>query len=348
MAKAVKLSDIAKKLGVSAVTVSKALSGQKGVSDEKRDKIIRLADEMGYVRKVSKTETPSGQSYTFGVIVTERYINDNQSFYWMMYQELSKYAISQNCFTILEVIISEVEARLELPRVFTERKVDGLIFMGECRAEYLRKLMANVKVPFLNLDTVNPVTFCDSIVSNNMLGGYQMTNYLFEQGHKKIGFVGTRLVTSSIDDRFFGYVKSLMEHNIALREDWVLQDRDRRGGRITTQNAALFRLPKEMPTAFFCNCDLAASLLIAKLEREGYSVPGEISIVGFDNFINDQIPKGNITTYEIDVKQMVTHTVMLLLHKIENPDYTTGIFMLPGRLIERNSVRRIAAPVPCI
>ena len=93
MAKAVTLSDIGKKLNVSTVTVSKALSGQKGVSDELRTEIVRLADEMGYIRKASGTEEEGRRSYNIGVIVAERYLKESQSFYWKIYQEISQRAM---------------------------------------------------------------------------------------------------------------------------------------------------------------------------------------------------------------------------------------------------------------
>ena len=100
MAKAVRLSDIGERLGVSAVTVSKALSGQKGVSDELRQKITELADELGYIRTKSTDEEK--ESYTLGLIVAERYLKEGQSFYWNLYQEVLQRAITRNCFVILE------------------------------------------------------------------------------------------------------------------------------------------------------------------------------------------------------------------------------------------------------
>ena len=101
MTKAVKLADIAERVGVSTVTVSKALSGQKGVSEEVRERIKQLADEMGYVKSVSAAKTKDKKSYTLGVIVAERYLEETQSFYWQLYQELSQSAMRKNCFTML-------------------------------------------------------------------------------------------------------------------------------------------------------------------------------------------------------------------------------------------------------
>ncbi|MDY2628974.1 MAG: LacI family DNA-binding transcriptional regulator [Lachnospiraceae bacterium] len=346
MGKSVRLSDIAAKLNVSTVTVSKALSGQKGVSDEMRAKIVSLADEMGYVKSVSTEETVKKRSYTIGVIVAERFLNENQSFYWKLYQEISKRAIARKCFPVLEVISHESEAYKEMPRIIQEEKADGIIIMGEFHKEYAQFLIRGMKCPVINLDTTCDWANCDCVVSNNLLGGYQMTNYLFESGHRKIGFVGTRLATNSIDDRYLGYLKSLMEHGVEKRDDWIIDDRDREFGLVDSNE--YFRLPDEMPTAFFCNCDLSASLLIQKLKRNGYSVPEDISVVGFDNYVVDQFADIGITTYEIDTKEMAGRAVHIMIHKLENEKYTAGIFMLGGTFIERASARQIAPPVPFV
>lgn len=346
MAKTVRLIDIGKKLNVSAVTVSKALSGQKGVSEEMREKIICLADEMGYKRNRIQSEEIKEESFTIGVIVADRYLGENQSFYWKLYQEISKWAISRNCFPMLEVISREVEQRRELPRVIIEKKADGLIVMGEFKHGYAEFLAENIPVPTVSLDTTGRGKVTDCVVSNNLMGGYEMTNYLFDMGHSRIGFVGTRLSTTSIDDRFLGYLKSQMEHGMKVREDWVIDDRDRETGFVDVENK--FELPQEMPTAFFCNCDGTASQLVRKLKQKGYSVPDDISVVGFDNYISDQFAGVGLTTYEINTREMARRTVHIILHKLKNDNYSTGIFMLPGKFVERDSVRRIAPAVPFV
>lgn len=346
MAKTVRLIDIGKKLNVSAVTVSKALSGQKGVSEEMREKIVHLADEMGYKRSETQIESAKEKSFTIGVIVAERYLGENQSFYWKLYQEISKWAISRNCFPVLEVISHKVEKRRELPKVILEKKADGLIVMGEFKHGYAEFLAENILVPAVNLDTTGHGKVTDCVVSNNLMGGYEMTNYLFQMGHSKIGFVGTRLSTPSIDDRFLGYLKSLMEHGVTIREEWIIEDRDRENGFVDVEHK--FNLPKEMPTAFFCNCDGTAKLLIQKLARSGYTVPEDISVIGFDNHIPDQLGTVGLTTYEINTREMAKRTVHIILHKLRNDNYSTGIFILPGKFVERNSVKRIAPAVPLI
>lgn len=345
MAKSVTLSDISERLKISTVTVSKALSGQKGVSEELRKKIIELADEMGY-KKALRNNTERN-SYTIGTIVAERFLQENQSFYWKLYQEINQKAIARNSFTMLEVISYSDEKKFVLPKTVIEGKIDGLIVIGAFKLEYMNMLNEKVMVPRLNLDTTSVGDNCDFVVSNNLMGGYLMTNYLFELGHRKIGFVGTRLATTSIDDRYFGYLKSLMEHGISWSDNWIVDDRDREYGKVDYDNK--FRLPfADMPSAFFCNCDLSASLLIRKLAEAGYSVPKDISVVGFDNYVIDQFGSVGITTYEIDIKEMAGKAVHMMLNKLSKSNYTAGMFVMNGKFIERDSAKQVGLTVPFV
>lgn len=350
MAKAIKMADIAGRLGVSVVTVSKALSGQKGVSDEMREKIKQVAEELGYVRTSQEKSGNTSQNYTLGIIVAERFLSDNQSFYWSLYQEVSRYAVRKNCFTLLEVISPKDESEFAMPKVLSEEKADGLLLMGTFTREYAAYLKKKSLKPLVSLDSSDVEGEMDSVVSNNMVGAYIVTNYLFDRGHRDIGFVGTRLATTSIDDRYFGYLKSLMEHGIDVNPAWVIDDRDRATGRVDEQE--FFELPRgNMPTAFFCNCDMSANLMIRKLAKAGYEVPKDISIAGFDNYLDTQMFETGmtrLTTYEINLKRMARRAVHILTRKIENPEYYSGMNVIAGKFIPKDSVKQIGFPVPFV
>ena len=104
MAKAVKLADIAERVGVSTVTVSKALSGQKGVSEEVREKIRSIAEELGYQQPSAARKSQNQKSYNIGILISERFLDKYESFYWQMYQAVATRATAKECFTMLEVI----------------------------------------------------------------------------------------------------------------------------------------------------------------------------------------------------------------------------------------------------
>ena len=130
MAKAVKLADIGERLGVSTVTVSKALSGQKGVSEELRARIKELADEMGYKQPSAQRREKAGRSYNIGVLISERYLDKYDTFYWQMYQQVATKAVTKECFTLMEVLNVQMERECELPKMVQEQKADGYIIVG--------------------------------------------------------------------------------------------------------------------------------------------------------------------------------------------------------------------------
>ena len=189
MAKAVKLADIAEQVGVSTVTVSKALSGQKGVSEEMREKIKNLAEELGY-RSPSETKRQSAEKqYNIGVLIQEVYLDKYDSFYWKMYQEVNKKAVSRGCFTLLESISRESVLENQMPLLLQEKKVDGLIILGDMTKPYIEQIEKEGGVPVVCLDFYNDAVGLDTVISNSFYGTYALTNYLFSMGHKKIAHI---------------------------------------------------------------------------------------------------------------------------------------------------------------
>lgn len=340
MSKAVKMADIAKVMGVSTVTVSKALSDQKGVSEELREKIKKQAEEMGYrtASSVLREKTKKKVSYTIGVIVSDRFLDKYESFYWKLYQEVATVAVQRGCFTMLEVLPSEDEEQMSMPRLLQEKKTEGLVVIGRLKEDYLDKLMEYADIPVFFLDFQDRNGQYDSVVSNSYFGMYVMTNYLFDMGHRDIAFVGNVLSTDSITDRYFGYVKSLYEHGIDVVQDWVLNDRNSDTGR--SDAGFELRLPDKMPTAFVCNNDAAAAMLVQKLEQKGYRVPEDISVVGYDNYQPPGLCDVRITSYEVDMREMAKRTIKNMIRKISGEPYKQGVYIVNGRIVCKDSVAR--------
>lgn len=338
MAKTVKLADIAEKVGVSTVTVSKALSGQKGVSEEMREKIKQLADELGYRSPSENKRQTTEKQYNIGVIIQEVYLDKYDSFYLTMYQELNKRAVARGCFTLLESMSRESVLSNVMPLLVQEKKVDGLIVVGDMTQTYMEHLEAEAGIPVVCMDFYNDTINLDTVISNSFYGTYALTNYLFQMGHKKIAYVGTVGTTNSITDRYLGYAKSLLEHHIEVRKDYVIDDRDTKTGRMDLEK--YYQLPEDMPSAFVCNCDLAASYLIRKLRANGYRVPEDISVVGFDNYLFLGLCDIGITTYEVNIGEMARRVVHKIVRKIANENYTAGVFIVDGHMVIKDSVTR--------
>ena len=331
--KSVTMSDIAKEMGCSTVTVSKALGDKEGVSDELRQRIKQKANDMGYRFSFVSKSSSEALTHNIGVIVAKRFINDASAFYWVVYRYIVELLQKQSYYGILEVVSEADEREGSVPSSISDRKIDGVIVLGQFADSYVEKVL-ECDMPVVFLDFYSSRSDVETVLSDNFFGAYTLTNYLIDKGHRSIGFIGTITATSSIQDRYMGYYKSLLEHGIPLRDDLVIGDRDSDG-----LSYKSIRLPDEMPTAFVCNCDRIASQLITQLKSIGYRVPEDISIVGYDNHIYSTISNPRITTMDINSYRMSSEAVEILVKKIRDGNYHCGRILVTGKLIERDSVK---------
>ncbi len=176
----------------------------------------------------------------------------------------------------------------------------------------------------------------DTVISDGYYGTYLLTNYLIRHGHKKIGFVGNVDATNSIADRFWGYRKALRQNNIIFENQWEISDRSKYGkiyDKILTRRIEM--------DAYVCNCDLAAYTLIQDLEELGYSVPEDVSVVGFDDFLPGGVGRegDRITSYSVDMDRMAEICVKSLIKKIKHKKYVEGVQIVAGRIVEKRTVK---------
>ena len=177
----VRLADIAKVAGVSAVTVHNAITGQKGVSDEMRARILEIAKEMGYRQPGSGARNTQGKSLRcIGVVIPERYLAEYTTFYWKMYQEMALAATEKSCMVTVEILKQEMEDEMIVPCIAKEQTVDALILMGDTSRDYIHYLKKNVDLPIVFLDFYDNELAKDAVIADNFHGMYLMTEYLYE------------------------------------------------------------------------------------------------------------------------------------------------------------------------
>ena len=333
MDKKVRMADIAQELGVSVVSVSKALAGQPGVSEETREKVLELARKMGYVPLRTKPAASRGNaSGNIGVLVADRFFADN-TFYSTLYRQVLMRSNENGFSVLLELVSREAERTGTLPAMLQGNKVDGVIFMGEIDRDYLLAI-ARSGVPYMLLDFYDEELDADSVTSDNVAGGCRLTGHLLQTGRRNIGFVGSVHATSSILDRYLGYTKALMRANIPVRSDWVLEDR------APTGLLKPVELPEEMPEAFLCNCDEVAFNLVEQLKRRGYRVPEDVAVAGYDDFYFSQVSTPPLTTYRVNVEEMGRIVVTHMIRKIRGKRVAKGNVVVAGQLIPRESTAR--------
>ena len=330
MSKSVTLSDIAKICGTSTVTVSKALADKKGVGPELRERIKKTADELGYtaIHSVSISN-----NRMVGVLIPEKFMAPKGSFYWSLYNELVVRFKEYGFFCLMEILTQQDEQQLVLPDIIKEHRVSAFISLGQVSRDYAELLYKEMPA-LLQLDYYISGFSADHVITNGFGGCYEITSYLISVGHKNIGFIGTVRATSSIFDRYMGYTKAMLEHGLAVKDEWILDDRD-------GTDFVDISFPETLPTAFVCNCDETAYNVIRQLKEKGISVPHDISIVGFDNYLISELCDPPITTMGIDVPKMACAARDTLLARINDPDLKKQEVNISCDLIVKGSTRVI-------
>ncbi|WP_024860883.1 LacI family DNA-binding transcriptional regulator [Ruminococcus flavefaciens] len=340
MKNGVKMLDIAAKLGVSVVTVSNALAGRDGVSEQMRKRICETAEKMGYKPSNTKSErkrlSMSKVSKNVGILTSERFVGARGTFYWELTASISNQLSQHNVCTVYECVTADSETNGILPNMVAEGKVDGVIVIGQVHRSYI-KCLSKLTMPLMFVDFYDNRYDIDSVISDSFNGGYILTDYLVSKGHRKIGFFGTLNATSSINDRYLGYVKCIMENELEFRREWIIGDRNEKG--ILNEK---IDFPEEMPTAFVCNCDETAFRVISALKTKGVRVPEDISVVGYDNYTVSSICIPTITTVEVDLAKMAEVSVKIMVKKLADPKYREGRRIISGKLIEKESVLDIS------
>ena len=326
------MRDIAREVGTSAVTVSKAMAGKTGMSDELRMKILKKASEMGYEYPHNTRLLPR-EHLEIGILIPDKYF-EADSFYAEIYKRLVKKLADLGHFGLLEILDPENERALALPNLLTTKQVDGLVMLGEPSKAYYRKI-AQAGPPIVFLDFYDEQANADAVAGDNSYGTYRLTSHLIRRGHRKIGFVGNIKATSSIMDRFLGYYRAMLVNDLQVREEWILPDREMTGGIVKP------KLPEELPTAFVCNCDMTARMMIDLLKDKGYRVPEDISVTGFDDYPAGSETDVPLSTFRIDTDGMIELAVKTLLERCAGSSKPFGRFVVGGQPVYRHSEAEI-------
>lgn len=331
------MSDIAKAMNVSTVTVSKALGDREGVSEALRERIKQKASEMGYRIHSGARSSLDGLSYNIGIILAKHFISEPSALYWILYKQLVELLQKQNYYGVLELVEDGTDGSCEIPPSIRDGKVDGLILLGQFSDNYIDKLMS-FYIPIVFLDFHGSRDDIDVVLSDSFYGAYQLTSHLIANGHRKIGFVGNISNVSSIQDRYLGFYKALLENYLTLRGEWVISDRTDSGDLFGS-----YELPPELPTAFVCNSDETAYKLVNQLGGRGLKVPDDISIVGYENSTYSTMCNPHLTTMDVNSIVMASEAVDILLHKIRDRTFRSSRTLVAGKPVRRDSVKNLFA-----
>lgn len=328
----VTLKRIAQALGISMVSVSKALNGQPGVSAELRDKIIAYSKEIGY--DINKKRLPNG---AFCVVIPAKLYNGvgPDSFYHYILYQIEQLCNMDGINLLLRILSDSDENECIIPDIIKTKMVDGCFLLGQPSVEYFQKIVQE-HLPMVAIDFYLQNMPIDHVVVDNYSASYELVSYLTSETKcKRIGYIGSPRTSSSLADRYFGYLKGLYMHDIpydpALFIQWdCLFDEFENFEELSR------RLPSPLPDALVCQNDHAAHRVLFALKMQQIAVPDTVAVTGFDNSEYTK-EHGFLTTMEIDKQAVANMAFRLLMKRVGSPDAPVTKRVINAKLIIRDS-----------
>ncbi|WP_219834085.1 substrate-binding domain-containing protein [Paenibacillus sp. R14(2021)] len=329
----VTMQDVADKLNISKNSVSQALTGKPGVSEETRSLIIQTADEMGYTyaKRLPDYAAKGNAKRTIALIASD-YAFSMKSFFGGIYLSIDKELSKHGCSLTIQSISPAHAASITLPEFLEERSVDGVLILSHITTPYLQAVL-NTGIPAVMIDHHHPLLHADSILTNNRFSAFDAIRHLAELGHRDIGFVGNIRLSPSYYERLEGMRLAAYELGLTLQEQWLITDAVEDN---ETVRSRLNGLPSQ-PTAWFCINDGFGFIVNSALQQMGLRVPEDVSIVSFDNGYLSRIAMPAITTIDVNLPLYAACAVERLLSRIEQPDLPQTEMLLSTSLLVRQS-----------
>lgn len=333
------IHDIARKLNLSASTVSRALKDNPVISEPTRNLVKRIADEMGYRPNILAANLRTKRTNTIGVIVPLI----NRHFFSSVISGVEEVAYSLGFAVTISQSNDKLEKESKIAHTFFANRVDGLIVsigMETNTFDHL-KLFSERKIPIVFFDRVVNEIEAHKIVVDDYGGGYRATQHLIDQGAKNIAHIGGPLHLKIYENRQKGYTDALKKSGLQVHDSLIINNSlSREEGSTAIEN---LMQQKIKPDAVFCANDTTALSVIIYLRNIGIKVPGDMVIIGFSNEPFSEVVTPSISTVKqpgfLMGQKAAQLIIQQILHDNDNPVFKT--FVMPTELIIRDSSRRI-------
>ncbi len=328
----ISMKELAKKLNLSPITVSRAIKSPHLVKKSTRERILSAMKEYQYVYNAAAGELSSKRSNTIGIITP---LMDN----YVIAKSID--AFQKSLPEKYTLIIGSSDYNPETERMllgkFLERNLAGLIVYGFSQGqEDLIERIQLQRLPCVILHEILKQSDISYVGYDNYKSAFKATELLIHLGHRRIGLIiGPFSIIGRIVKRYSGYKAALEQYGLAYDPNLVLERQpSHQEGKLAM--ASLLNLP-DPPTAVFIAHDEMAIGAMAAVRERGLSVPNDVSIVGFDDIPTAAFCDPPLTTNKIPAEQMGSLAAKALVDLIDNGIDHARQFELEVELIVRES-----------
>lgn len=331
----VTIQDVAKTAGVSVSTVSRVLNSKVDVASETQDRILSVIDDLGYTTNLAARSMRSHKKNLIGLVVP-----DIGFPYSIEVMKGINRAIAESKYDLLVYTTGDVRKNgtalheQYYVSLLTNSITDGVIVVASAAEEF------TTDAPIVAVDPhlVNPNY--PSVQGMNYQGALVVMEYLIGLGHSRIGFISGRSEIGSAERRLKGYRDALTNAGIEVDEALIVPgDFTQKTGQKCAHQ--LLTLPNP-PTAIFAANDQSAIGVFQAAEELGVRIPGDLSVVGFDNITEAKYL--GLTTVDQFLEEMGYVAIQMLIKWIDEGPLQPEIYKMQTKLVVRTSCQELARP----
>ncbi|KXZ13414.1 LacI family DNA-binding transcriptional regulator [Bacillus nakamurai] len=330
----VTIKDIAKLANVSHTTVSRALNGSPYIKEHTKQKILKLAAQLNYTPNVNAKSLAMQKSHTIGLFFTSITNGTSHSFFSDTIKGVNR-AISEEYNLFVRGIDD-----LKSYDTISPMRYDGIILMSQSDTDnsfiyHIRE--KNIPLVVLNRDIDD--RSITNILSNDKEGAMQAVDCLIENGHRDIAIIEGKEGFKSSQQRKEGYLSSLIRHHVPIKQEYSVKGHyDMKSGYQAMEKLMSLQSP---PTAVFCSNDDMAIGAMNAVFANGIQVPGDISVIGFDDIGISQYMTPRLSTVKRPVEKISKLGAEKILALIADPCTAAEKIYENTEVMIRDSVKKL-------
>ncbi|KRN31657.1 LacI family DNA-binding transcriptional regulator [Liquorilactobacillus mali] len=333
-----KMSDIAKMANVSKSAVSLAINGKDGISEETKEKILKIISEQGYkpLRKSKKDTVQGIGDVTFLVVTTSGVVQDDYRslpFFSRLISALSV-SIGRLNGTLHTVTVSADKLNEKLDDIVSNES-KGVLVLGtdltKTQVRLIKKKITNI----VFLDTYYEDVVADFVTMDNYQGSKLAGKYILSKGYTNIGYFASENLMSNFSERRRGFHEILAESELKISNDHFYFISPTK---LDPEGLNLKKLVTPLPKAIFCEDDYIAIRLIKAAQKEGIKVPDELAVMGFDDVYEGTLISPELTTIHVPVDQIAQQALLQLQCQLGTANWNPQKTLISTTLVERKSL----------
>ena len=331
---AASIKDVAREAGVSIATVSRVLNDIDVVNEDTKKKVKDAIKKLSYRPNIVARSLKTQKSSTIGIIIPDI----SNQFYPEIVRGCEDVANIYNYNIMLCNSDLDLDKEMESLRILKEKMIDGVIYMSNSIDQNVIGLIKELEMPVVLVETVDSDGIFPSVTIDNVVAAADAVKYLVNKGNKNIAYVGTSIEkVNALSKRYKGYCDGLKEMGIELNKDLIyiggVKPKDGYAG----INAILDTGVKV--DAVFCASDEIAMCVINALRDRNINVPGDVDVMGFNDIYSASVFYPKLTTIAQPMYDMGSVSMRMLIKSINNLEVEEKHFVLPYRIVERNSCK---------